>query len=62
MKGCYKLQNKAFRKTDASDAQKLIDDPKLLEEWKAKQTPAPQKNLPVTEKGRNLQKICIKET
>ena len=47
-----KVATKAFRKTDASDAQKLIDDPKLLEEWKAKQTPAPQKNLPVTEKGK----------
>ena len=46
-----KAATKAFRKTDASDAQKLIDDPKLLEEWKAKQTPAPQKNLPVTEKA-----------
>ena len=46
-----KAATKAFRKTDASDAQKLIDDPKLLEEWKAKQSPAPQKNLPVTEKA-----------
>ena len=46
-----KAATKAFRKTDASDAQKLIDDPKLLEEWKAKQSPAPQKNLPVTQKA-----------
>ena len=46
-----KAATKSFRKTDASDAQKLIDDPKLLEEWKAKQSPAPQKNLPVTEKA-----------
>ena len=46
-----KAATKAFRKTDASDAQKLIDDPTLLEEWKAKQSPAPQKNLPVTQKA-----------
>jgi hypothetical protein len=46
-----KAATKSFRKTDASNAQKLIDDPNLLEEWKAKQSPAPQKNLQVTEKA-----------